>query len=601
MIERLDSSIATFKTLTFKAGLNVVIAEKSVGATDRQTRNGAGKTSIIELVHFILGGSCRKDRKDEHFLRAAALTDAWYGLRFDLGGERVEVRRTPAIAKEIVVVEADTATWSLKPKINKKTTLSTISNNDWKAVLREKMFGLRDEDDEPEDERDDDDEPSRFGPSFRMMFPYFARQQIAGGFQRPQQTSVKQQVWDQQVTLTALLGLDASIPQALQIVRQREKALTELRRAAKDGALGQIIGKASDLRTKLTVQEAKATKLREQLSTFQVVPQYRDLEREASKLTNEIAKLANENTSDAESIEQLRASIQVETPPRFADVQRAYGEAGITLPGLVKKRFEDVQVFHKSVVDNRRSHLQSEIDDAERRIVARDAAKQELDARRATVMSMLKSGGALDHFSQLQGELSRQEALTEALRSRFKAAEDLERNDAELDVERANLHKRLQDDHREQRVVLDEAILAFEELSNALYEEAGSLTVSDTTNGPVFEIKIDAGRSKGINNMQIFCFDMMLMELCARRKRGPGFLIHDSHLFDGVDERQVARALELGAARAEAMGFQYIVTLNEDSIPRGAMRADFPFDSYVNPVRLTDATDVGGLFGFRFA
>ena len=318
MIERLDSSIATFKTLTFKAGLNVVIAEKSVGATDRQTRNGAGKTSIIELVHFILGGSCRKD---EHFLRAPALTDAWYGLRFDLDGKRVEVRRTPNIAKEIVVVEADTAAWSRKPKLNKKTSLSTISNNDWKAVLREKMFGLRDEDgdDEHEDERDDDGEPSRFGPSFRMMFPYFARQQSAGGFQKPQQTSVKQQVWDQQVSLTSLLGLDASIPQALQLVRQREKALTELRRAAKDGALGQIIGKASDLRTKLTVQEAKATKLRDQLSTFQVVPQYRDLEREASKLTNEIAKLANENTSDGESIEQLRASIQTETPPRFAD------------------------------------------------------------------------------------------------------------------------------------------------------------------------------------------------------------------------------------------------------------------------------------------
>ena len=135
-----------------------------------------------------------------------------------------------------------------------------------------------------------------------------------------------------------------------------------------------------------------------------------------------------------------------------------------------------------------------------------------------------------NNFSQLQSELSRQEALAESLRTRFQAAETLERSSAELDVERAGLHKRLQDDHREQKAVIAEAILAFEELSNSLYEQAGSLTVSDTDNGPVFEVKIEASRSKGINNMQIFCFDMMLMELCIRRGHGPGFLIHDSHL-----------------------------------------------------------------------
>ena len=47
--------------------------------------------------------------------------------------------------------------------------------------------------------------------------------------------------------------------------------------------------------------------------------------------------------------------------------------------------------------------------------------------------------------------------------------------------------------------------------------------------------------------MQIFCFDMMLMKLCAERGIGPGFLIHDSHLFDGVNERQVAKDIQIGA------------------------------------------------------
>ena len=54
------------------------------------------------------------------------------------------------------------------------------------------------------------------------------------------------------------------------------------------------------------------------------------------------------------------------------------------------------------------------------------------------------------------------------------------------------------------------------------------------------------------------------MRLCAKRDMGSGFLIHDSHLFDGVDGRQVISALKLGAETAEELDFQYIVTMNED-------------------------------------
>ncbi|MFE0201047.1 DUF2326 domain-containing protein [[Kitasatospora] papulosa] len=47
--------------------------------------------------------------------------------------------------------------------------------------------------------------------------------------------------------------------------------------------------------------------------------------------------------------------------------------------------------------------------------------------------------------------------------------------------------------------------------------------------------------------MAIFGFDLALAVLAHRHGRGPDFLIHDSHLYDGVDERQVARALALAA------------------------------------------------------
>ena len=46
------------------------------------------------------------------------------------------------------------------------------------------------------------------------------------------------------------------------------------------------------------------------------------------------------------------------------------------------------------------------------------------------------------------------------------------------------------------------------------------------------------------------------------------------------------------------LGFQHIVMMNSDTIP--AFPEEFDFDRYVDPVRMTDASDDGGLFGFKF-
>jgi uncharacterized protein YydD (DUF2326 family) len=99
--------------------------------------------------------------------------------------------------------------------------------------------------------------------------------------------------------------------------------------------------------------------------------------------------------------------------------------------------------------------------------------------------------------------------------------------------------------------------------------------------------------------MVIFCFDLTMAVLAHRGGRGPDFLVHDSHLFDGVDERQVARALTLAASVVEREGMQYVVALNSDELDK-AVRRGFDPAEHILDQRLTDAYDEGGLFGFRF-
>ena len=182
------------------------------------------------------------------------------------------------------------------------------------------------------------------------------------------------------------------------------------------------------------------------------------------------------------------------------------------------------------------------------------------------------------------------------MRLRFAAAEQLESTSSSLESDRVQLVTRLRQEFHERSSVLNEAMITFSNIVEELYGESGQLEFHATNNGPEFRIAIQGDRSRGINNMEIFCFDMMVQRMCKRQQMGTGFVVHDSHLFDGVDSRQTGRALILGARYAAQNSFQYIVTLNSD------MCAELPDNirEFAIPTRLTDATDDGGLFGIRF-
>ncbi len=567
MIHHIYSSLPTFKPFKLQSGLNVLVAKKEKGATDKQTRNRSGKTSLVEIIHFLMGAEAAPDS----LFRSEVLKKETFGIEFDLGGERLCVERSGKKFSEIVI------------KCNGLEERTT--NTEWSKTLGERMFGLH-------------QIPKGEGrrPKFRSLFSYFARRQLSGAFMTPEKQANMQQIGDFQIAILFLLGLDWKIASDWQIVREREKTLAELRKAAGAGVFGSVVGKTADLRTQLAVKEEKVDALKSQLKSFRVLPQYAEFEEEADRITRKINEYSNQNVIDIAAISNLKRAIDAEAPPPLGDFERVYAEAGIILPQLVVRRYDEVRSFHESIIKNRRNYLSEEIVAAEQRVSKREEEKQKLDQRRAIVMDLLHSHGALDQFSRLQSEATILEVEVESLRQRFAAAEQLEGTKSELEIERRRLEQRLRRNFSEQSSRLSSAILAFETISRKLYESAGSMTVEDTPNGPVFGFPMQGSRSKGIKNMQIFCFDMMLMHLWVK---SPGFLIHDSHLFDGVDGRQLISALKVGAETAHELGFQYIVTMNEDDAFKETT-GGFNLSDYVNETVLTDANEDGGLFGIRF-
>ena len=312
--------------------------------------------------------------------------------------------------------------------------------------------------------------------------------------------------------------------------------------------------------------------------------------------------LARESVLLHETAEHLQQALADEKPPSRSDLERLYAAAGVELPGVVLRRLKEVSEFYSSLVENRRSHLQQEISDITSQIVAGERRIGTLDKERRQILLALEGRGALEDFLGMQRELASLESQAASLRERFKTAELLEGKSTQLDLDRVNLKRKLQEDYQARKEKLDEAIILIADTISSLYDDrTGRFVVEATENGPDFHISIEGDRGGGISKMEIFCLDLTLFKLTTKNFGGPHFLIHDSHMFDGVDERQVALALGLGQKAAISTNSQYIVAMNSDIFDRLPLAIEVDRKHAVVPTRLSDEAETGGIFGFRFS
>ena len=187
MIERVSSTLATFKELQFGPGLNVLLADKSPGATERQTRNSTGKSSLIELIHFVLGGNADPDS----IFRSEKLNKESFSLTLDVGDTKVTVSRSGS-KKSDIMVDGSSANWPMQPELDKKSGETRFSAKQWNHVLGNVLFQVPNEAD-------------AYFPSFRSMFSYFVRRENSGGFQHAEKQAEMQQLYDVQINVSHLL------------------------------------------------------------------------------------------------------------------------------------------------------------------------------------------------------------------------------------------------------------------------------------------------------------------------------------------------------------------------------------------------------------
>lgn len=580
MIRSISSNKPSFRRVVFQPGFNLVVADCTQQSHERDSRNGLGKTLLLEIVHFCLGadatigkGLCRPE------------LGGWtFTIELDLGARPVTVTRRIDAPRRVYFPEAY-GHLPVRPERQRGEEQFSLSIAEWNTVLGVLTFGL----------------PlvgtSGYVPSFRSLFSYFARR-TKGSILSPFTHFEKQPEWDKQVQTSFLLGLSWQTASQLQVLKDQKKNLTDFKRVVKTGIVRGYQGGQGDLEAKRVQIEADATRIANDLAQFRVHEQYRDIEREANRLTEEIHKVSNENFGKRRSLTTYERSLAEEAPPNSSEVLALYEEAQVSLPEAVRRRVEEVDAFHRTVVTNRQQFLAAECERLRAEIQANEARTRTLNEERAVHLNILKTHRALEEFTQLQEKLVSLRTQARDIKHVIENLQKLRQGEGEIRVQSAQLEQSGRRDYEEREQIRDRAINLFNENSQFLYQAPGRLVIDYRESGFKYDVQIERSDSDGIAQMKVFCFDLMLAQIWAAKNPSPKFLFHDSRLFDGVDERQRAKALILAEREARTRGFQYICTLNSDSIPANQL-GDFNLESFVR-LRLTDHDLSGCLLGVRF-
>lgn len=582
------------KSITFHTGLNVVLADIATDDSkknDKNSRNGAGKTSLIEIIDFCLGGSIKT-------LNSTLLDNWTYALELEIHNKIYTVYRCANDSKKIYFLDGDFSKWNIKPiTINPDSVTNTIYNyymkeDDWKDFLGRYLFSL------------DNTISDKYYPKYRSIISYFIRYN-EGAFLDPFKHFKTQKAWQTQIYNAYLLNLNWEYAITMQNLKDEKDMIANLKNATKNGYFKNYTGTLGELESEKVLLQNKVVKYDNELAEFKVHPHYEDIQKEANQLTEQIHNLSETLTVQKSLLEKYETDNLEEKDSDINTIKLIYGEAGLMFPDNVTKSLEEIVEFHSTVIKNRKDYLNDEIKRLTDEIQKNDHYLNAFLDKRAEKMKILKTHNAIDEFNKLQnrnGELKAQLSEIEKHIENIKKMEkDLTENKKKM-LELLSKAKQDLNEREEQRTI---AIKTFAEIADFLYAEKDKidkigLSIDFDENGYKYNAFIGKDKSTGRTAMKVFDYDMTLMKIRSVNNNLPGFLIHDSDVFDSVDERQITKALEYADTSAKELNTKYICFMNSDRVPEKLFDENFKkrFKECIR-IRLED-TEEGGLFGFRF-
>ena len=582
MILFVGSSLPHFNSVVFEEGMNIVLADQSEDAAETESTNGLGKSTLIRIIQFCLGSDLSRDKVLSH----PDLKNVEFIIHFLYDNEEIVVKRSTEKGGERVSASIAFFEGLEIKLIERKAGFGTVTLDDWTKTLTHRFLkrkaikgGIVD-----------------FGsPTFRELSYYYMRIGKSA-FVDPRQVFQGQSARSKQVSISYMLGLNWESQRSLldesDTRSSINKAIKVIKEAEEFGA--ETIG---DMEARRVVLEQEVEQEHQEAENFNVRDDYADLEARLNRTDIKLHDRINENHSDIKLLRYYKESSS-ETPE--ADPDRPLEilrNAGAVFQESAIKSIEQVSEFHAQVYRNRKSFLDTEIARLRRDIKIRSAKIQDLTDKKAQILQLLSQSGALDTLIQIQSRLAEKTAELETLKGRIEERKKFDRRKDEQTRVISDIRTLLKTDLEDRKEAVDEARGLFARYTHHLYGEAAKLAIDVGNNGYRFNITIEREGSEGVEQMVVFCFDLMIATLRARRKSPFLTLIHDSSLFADVDPRQYGLALQLAQDESHKEGFQYICCLNSGALPHNHL-GELNVDKLTR-LRLTDDSEHSRLLGMR--
>ena len=534
---QITSDNSKFSTIEFKDGLNLIVGTK-IDKDKKETSNGVGKTMSIQLINYLLAG--------QNKLLDQVLQDLTTSVTLQLK-IKDEIHQISRNGKIVLLDERELKLKGLKEFLNKSV------DND------------------------------RF--TFRDLFVRFNRQ----SYEKATAQISTEEAFKNNAINAWLLGLD------IHYIDKKKELYN------KQQALKQIIAYLKELQETVNKEEIyeikeELEKIEKDIENFEIAEDYYQIKEKSDELTLLLRNSENRLSMLKRDLNLREELIRVnkQEDVDISRVERIYNEAKFFLDEKVIKHLEAVKEFHNTLFENRKKKAKEEIEILTREIEIEKQRIESLDKERSKLLQYLESKGALEEYNKLLRYRDELKSKLQDLEAKEKEKERYEEEKQQLKLEIDKFELELIKASKKMKSQFESLATKFRDISNKFYEKPGYLDIDINPAMKakyVYKIdpKIQADESSGIGMMKIFIYDMLIYDLNPDLI---GFSSHDNILYDVVDERQIATALDYAKENVS----QYICSISDTKF-QGALE-------YVNQVDKSDVilelNEHNKLFGIDF-
>uniref|UniRef100_I2PWL9 DUF2326 domain-containing protein n=1 Tax=Desulfovibrio sp. U5L TaxID=596152 RepID=I2PWL9_9BACT len=522
----LDCDQPSFKTVKFNPnGLNLIVGDGSKNTKEMGSSNGVGKTLALRLVNHCLGANTNRLLKE-------VLPEWMFSLQFQID-DTVHQSIRSGDGKQI---ELDGV------KLNKVKFLNWLDNCG--------AFHI---------------DPTIPELSFRSLVKRFARYEV-NDCADPLSTA-KEPDYQAQLRSLYLLGVDCF----LALSKKRNKEAFDNTKYSQtnwkdDEVLKRIFRAGAEPKVRAEWLESEILRLQDQRDNFKVAEDYREIELQANDLTSTLRKIEKDIAVLNFHLSGIEKSLREEPDISRDKLLELYEGLQFIFKPEALQHFSNVELFHSSLFENRKSRLAAEklrLKEEIDNIASRQAS---IAKTRDALLQSLHGKRALDDYASLVNRLAELKEEHKRLVEYLSMSENLQERLQEI-KEKMVEENRLTNEYVQTNPV-SRVNSYFKYFVNYLYPESPAGIVLDNNAGDNriryrLNVHIEGQESDGINDARIICFDLLVLLYGANHSMG--FVWHDNRFFADIDPRQRAAWFRLILQIIPKSGKQYIASINTEN------------------------------------